>query len=143
MMSAAYQRRVICRRKPKSVFSGNGVLRRLLFRRSRQRVNQFAQTASSASRGKLVEQSMRSLLAISIVGCVVVFGNAAVNAEPLTGSPATVPTAPIGHLQPRAQHFSPRSPAEQTQQQQMSIYDAQQQRLDEQLDKQLNICRGC
>jgi hypothetical protein len=106
-------------------------------------MNQFAQTASSASGGKLMEQSMRSLLAISVVGCVVVFGNAAVNAEPLTASPTTVPTAPIGHLQPRAQHFSPRSPAEQTQQQQMSIYDAQQQKLDEQLDKQLNICRGC
>jgi hypothetical protein len=90
-----------------------------------------------------MEQPMRSLLAISVVGCVVAFGNAAVNAEPLAGIPATVPTAPIGHLQPRAEHFSPRSPAEQTQQQQMSIYDAQQQKLDEQLDKQLNICRGC
>jgi len=90
-----------------------------------------------------MEQSMRSPLAISIVGCVVVFGNAAVNAEPLAGSPATVPSAPIGHLQPRAQQFSPRSPAEQTEQQQMSVYDAQQQKLDEQLDKQLNICRGC
>jgi hypothetical protein len=54
-----------------------------------------------------------------------------------------VPPAPIGHLQPRAEHFSPRSPAEQTEQQQMSTYDAQQQKLDEQLDKQLNICRGC
>ena len=86
---------------------------------------------------------MRSLLAISVVGCVVAFGNATVNAEPLAGIPATVPTAPIGHLQPRAEHFSPRSPAEQTQQQQMSIYDAEQQKLDDQLDKQLNICRGC
>jgi hypothetical protein len=124
---------VICRRKRKSVFSGNGVLRRLFFRKSRQRVNQFAQTASSASRGKSMEQSMRSLLAISVVGCVVVFGNAAVNAEPLAGSPATVPSAPIDHLQPRAQHFSPRSPAEQTEQQQMSIYDAEQQKLDDQL----------
>jgi len=46
-------------------------------------------------------------------------------------------------LQPRAEHFSPRSPAEQTEQQQMSTYDAQQEKLDEQLDKQLNICRGC
>jgi hypothetical protein len=25
----------------------------------------------------------------------------------------------------------------------MSIFDAQQQKLDEELDKQLNICRGC
>ncbi len=86
---------------------------------------------------------MRTLLAISVVGCVVAFGNATVNAEPLSGIPATVPTAPIGHLQPRAEHFSPRSPAEQTQQQQMSIYDAEQQKLDHQLDKQMNICRGC
>jgi hypothetical protein len=53
------------------------------------------------------------------------------------------PSAPIGHLQPRAQQFSPRSPGEQTVQQQMSIYDAEQQKLDKQLDKQLNICRGC
>ena len=85
---------------------------------------------------------MRSLLAISIIGGVLVFGDAAVNAEPLAGSTATVPSAPIGHLQPRAEQFSPRSPAEQTVQRQMSTYDAEQQKLDEQLDKQLNICRG-
>jgi hypothetical protein len=91
-----------------------------------------------------MEQSMRSqLLAISVVSSVLIFGDAAVNAEPLAGSTATVPSAPIGHLQPRAQQFSPRSPAEQTEQQQMSIYDAEQQKLDERLDKQLNICRGC
>jgi hypothetical protein len=134
---------VICRRKPKSVFSGNGVVRRLLFSKARQRVNRLHKLHLLASRGKLVELSMRSLLAISVVGCVVAFGSAAVNAEPLAGIPATVPSAPIGHLQPRAQHFSPRSPAEQTEQQQMSTYDAQQQKLDDQLDKQLNICRGC
>ncbi len=87
---------------------------------------------------------MRSLLAISVIGSVLVFGNAAVNAAPLAGSTPTVPgNAPIGHLQPRAQQFSPHSPAEQTVQQQMSTYDAEQQKLDEKLDKQLNICRGC
>jgi hypothetical protein len=96
-----------------------------------------------ASRGKLTEQSMRSLLAISVIGSVLVFGNAAVNADPLAGSTTTVPSAPIGHLQPRAQQFSPHSPGEQTVQQQMSTYDAEQQKLDEQLDQQLNICRGC
>jgi hypothetical protein len=96
-----------------------------------------------ASRGKLMDQSMRSLLAISVIGSVLVFGNAAVNADPLAGPTATVPSAPIGHLQPRAQQFSPRSPGEQTVQQHMSTYDAEQQKLDEQLDKQLNICRGC
>jgi hypothetical protein len=90
-----------------------------------------------------MEQSMRSLLAISVIGSVLLFGNAAVNAEPLAGSTTTVPSAPIGHLQPRAQQFSPSSPREQTVQQQMSGYDAEQQKLDEQLDKKLNICRGC
>jgi hypothetical protein len=91
-----------------------------------------------------MEQSMRlQLLATSVVSSVLIFGNAAINAEPLAGSTATVPSAPIGHLQPRAQQFSPHSPAEQTEQQQMSVYDAEQQKLDERLDKQLNICRGC
>jgi hypothetical protein len=109
-----------------------------------QRVNRLHKLHPPAPRDKPVEQSMRSLLAISVVGCLVVFGGAAVKAEPLAGGiPPTVPPAPIGHLQPRAEHFSPRSPAEQTEQQQMSTYDAQQQKLDDQLDKQLNICRGC
>jgi hypothetical protein len=52
-----------------------------------------------------------------------------------------VPQAPIGHLQPRAQPFSPRSPSEQNEQQQLSTFDAQQQKLDQELDKSLNICR--
>ncbi len=83
---------------------------------------------------------MRSqLLAPLVVNCIVIFGDAAVNAEPIADSTAAVPSAPIGHLQPRAQQFSLRSPGEQTVQQQMSIYDAEQQKL----DKQLNICRGC
>jgi len=76
------------------------------------------------------------------VTLAVVLGNAAGNAEPLAGSTTTVPgDAPIGHLQPRAQQFSPRSPAVQTEQQQQSIFDAEQQKLDKQLDKSLNICR--
>jgi hypothetical protein len=58
----------------------------------------------------------------------------------MTNPATTGPQAPIGHLQPRAQPFSP---AEQAEQQQMSAYDAEQQKLDEQLDKRLNICRGC
>jgi hypothetical protein len=103
------------------------------------------QSESSGFAQQLMEQSMRSqLLAISLVGSVMFFGDAAaVAAEPLTASATTVPSAPIGHLQPRAQQFSPRSSGDQTVQQQMSIYDAEQQKLDEHLDKQLNICRGC
>ena len=49
--------------------------------------------------------------------------------------------APIGHLQPRAQQFSPNSPAAETEQQLMSRFNAQQQKQDEELDKSLNICR--
>jgi hypothetical protein len=44
---------------------------------------------------------------------------------------------------PAPSSFPPRSPAEQVEQQNMSIFDAQQQKLDEALDKHLNICRGC
>ena len=87
---------------------------------------------------------MRStLLAITVLGSALVLGTAAGNADPLPGSTTTAPPAPIGHLQPRAQQFPPRSPAEQVEQQNMSIFDAQQQKLDEALDKHLNICRGC
>jgi hypothetical protein len=86
---------------------------------------------------------MRSTLLITAaLGSALVLGNAGGNAAPLQGPTTTVPAdAPIGHLQPRAQPSSPRSPAEQTMQQQMSVFDAQQQKLDEQLDKRLNICR--
>jgi hypothetical protein len=86
---------------------------------------------------------MRStLLTIAVLGSALVLGNAVGNAEPLAGSTTAVPGgAPIGHLQPHTQQFSPGAPAEQTEQQQQSIYDAEQQKLDKQLDKSLNICR--
>jgi hypothetical protein len=86
---------------------------------------------------------MRSALIIVILlGKLAVSGSAAVNAQQISNPVTAVPAgAPIGHLQPRAQQFSPRSPAEQVEQQQMSIFDAQQQKLDEELDKKLNICR--
>lgn len=83
---------------------------------------------------------MRSILLVTaMLGSATLLGGAG----PLRGPVTTVPVAPIGHLQPRAQQFSPQSPAEQLEQQQMSTYDAAQQKLDEQLDTQLNICRGC
>ena len=86
---------------------------------------------------------MRStLLAMAFLGSVLILGNTTGNAAPLPGTTiTTVPQAPIGHLQPRAQPFSPRSPAEQNEQQQLSTFDAQQQKLDQELDKSLNICR--
>ena len=88
---------------------------------------------------------MRStFLVLVLVGMFVTSGNAAVRAQSIVDAPTNVPGGtPIGHLQPRAQQFAPRSAAEQTEQEEMSNFDAQQQKLDEELDKRLNICRGC
>jgi hypothetical protein len=81
---------------------------------------------------------------MAILGGALVLGDVVGNAAPITGGGNTVyGAAPIGHLQPRAQQFTPQSPAEQAEQQQMSTFDAQQQKEDEELDKRLNICRGC
>jgi hypothetical protein len=81
---------------------------------------------------------------MAILGGALVLGSVAGNAAPITDSGITVyGAAPIGHLQPRAQKFTAQSPAEQAEQQQMSTFDAQQLKEDEELDKRLNICRGC
>jgi hypothetical protein len=80
---------------------------------------------------------MRSVLPAALaVGSVLVLGDAASFA-----ASTTVMQAPIGHLQPRERQFSPRSSTEQAEQQRMSTFDAAQQKLDEELDKRLNICR--
>jgi len=49
--------------------------------------------------------------------------------------------APIGHLQPHDQRFAPTSAADQIEQEKMSQFNAEQRKLDEELDKRLNICR--
>jgi hypothetical protein len=85
---------------------------------------------------------MRStLLVIALGSAIAASGNGTVVAQTIAGSATGVPIAPIGHLQPRAQQFSPQSAAEQAEQQRMSAFDAEQQKLDEELDKSLNICR--
>jgi hypothetical protein len=84
---------------------------------------------------------MRSALLVIALASTIAWAGGAVMAQSITGSATGVPSAPIGHLQPRAQQFPPRSAAEQAEQQKMSAFDAQQQRLDEELDKSLNICR--
>jgi hypothetical protein len=88
---------------------------------------------------------MRStLLIMAVLSALAASGSAAVNAQPIAGSATAAPGgAPIGHLQPRAQQFAPDSPAERAVQDKMSSLDAQQQKADEELDKRLNICRGC
>ena len=55
--------------------------------------------------------------------------------------PPTVPPAPVGHAQPTPHNFVPNSTANAIEQQRLSTFDAKQQRLDEMLDKKLNICR--
>ena len=87
--------------------------------------------------------SSRLLTAVVFVGAVL-FGSAMADADPLPSpvSPVTtVPQVPIGHLQPRAHPISPSAPAEEIEQQRLSTFDAEQQKLDQQLDKSLNICR--
>jgi hypothetical protein len=94
-----------------------------------------------------MEQPMSSRLLTAIVFVsAVLFGSAMADADPLpspiTMMPqTTVPQAPIGHLQPRAHPISPSAPAEEIEQQRLSTFDAEQQKLDQQLDKSLNICR--
>jgi hypothetical protein len=84
----------------------------------------------------------KTLIVMAILGSALVLGNTVGNAASTTGSGNTVyGNAPIGHLQPRAGQPSSSAPAEQAEQQQMSTFDAQQQKLDEELDKSLNICR--
>ena len=85
--------------------------------------------------------SLRLPAMTAAVVCIVVICNPIGYARPLGNAAAPIPQAPIGHLQPRARQFSPGSVPEQIEQQKMSAFDAEQRKLDEQLDKSLNICR--
>ena len=88
-----------------------------------------------------MEQIMRSILIVAAaLGSVFVLGGA--GNIPRPGLPLTVyGNAPVGHLQPHAERFSPGSAAEQIEQEQMSTFNARQRKLDEELDKKLSICR--
>jgi hypothetical protein len=83
-------------------------------------------------------------LTTAILGGALVLGSAAGNAAPVGDTGTTVyGSAPIGHLQPHVQAYDPQSAAEQAEQQQMSLFDAEQQKEDDELNRRLNICRGC
>ena len=83
------------------------------------------------------------ILAATVFTAAIVVAAAAM-ADPI-GQPqrplSSVPQAPIGHLQPRAPHFTPGAGAEQIEQDKMTNFDAEQRKLDQELDKSLNICR--
>ena len=81
------------------------------------------------------------LPAMTAVLCTVIISSPIAYARPLGSAAMSIPQAPIGHLQPRARQFAPDSASEQSEQQKMSDFDAEQRKLDEQLDKSLNICR--
>jgi hypothetical protein len=86
-----------------------------------------------------------TLLITATLASTIVLATAMVDAEPITAPPGLTVygNAPIGHLQPHAEQFTPQSPADQSVQRRQSEYDAQQQKQDEELDKSLNICRRC
>ena len=88
---------------------------------------------------------MRSNLVVAlIIASTLLSSSVAGNAGSVVAVAAPIPNdAPIGHLQPRGRQFAPDSSAEQDVQRRMSILDAEQQRLDQQLDERLNICREC
>jgi len=86
---------------------------------------------------------MRKIPVLMVILVAALFFDDAVgNAASTTASGYTIyGSAPIGHLQPRAQQFSSHAPAERAEQKRMSTFDTRQQKLDEELDKSLNICR--
>jgi hypothetical protein len=83
---------------------------------------------------------MSSLLLATTIAAAVILASADASAAPFGQPTTSVPQAPIGHLQPRAQPFSG-SGAEQVEQERMSNFNAEQHKLDLELDRKLNICR--
>jgi hypothetical protein len=82
------------------------------------------------------------LLATPILASILVSNSVAVEAGQLMGETSALPgEAPIVNVQLRAQDFSANSPANQAEQERLSTFDANQQKLDDALDKRLNICR--
>jgi len=85
---------------------------------------------------------MRSILLVAAILSSVLILSGASSLSPQPGPLMTVyGNAPIGHLQPHGGNFAPGSAAEQSEQDRMSSFDAEQRKLDEKLDKSLNICR--
>jgi hypothetical protein len=82
------------------------------------------------------------LLATPILASILVSNSVAVEAGQLMGETSALPgETPIVNVQLRAQDFSANSPANQAEQERLSTFDANQQKLDDALDKRLNICR--
>ncbi len=86
----------------------------------------------------------KTLLATAILVNALALGSTAGYADPMTKSrDRRYGKRRSAICSPGPKAVSPNTPGEQAEQQQMSTYDAEQQKLDEQLDRRLNICRGC
>jgi hypothetical protein len=82
------------------------------------------------------------LLATPILASVLIANSVTADADQQIGSTSALPAgAPTVQVQPRAEDFSPHSPANEAEQERLSKFDAKQEKLDEALDKKLNICR--
>jgi hypothetical protein len=90
------------------------------------------------------------LLATPILAGTLISSGLMARAEELAGPKGGAPIVnvqpradgtPTVHVQPRANDFSPHSTASEAEQRRLSAFDAKQQKLDEALDKTLNICR--
>jgi hypothetical protein len=84
---------------------------------------------------------MRVLLATSILAIILISSGIAAEAGPLETAPPPAAAPKIVHVQPRAEDFSPHSAANRAEQRRLSKFDARQEKLDKELDDNLNICR--
>jgi hypothetical protein len=81
-------------------------------------------------------------LATAMFASTLISGSVIAKTDQLAGSTNAATTgAPIIQVQPRAEDFSANSPANEAEQQRLSTFDAKQEKLDEALDRKLNICR--
>ena len=78
---------------------------------------------------------MYALIVATGIAAATVLASADASAAPIGQPTASTPPAPIGHLQPRARPFSPDSGAEQVEQERMSTFNAEQHKLDMELDR--------
>jgi hypothetical protein len=84
---------------------------------------------------------MRALvLAAAMLSSILISNGAAAQADQPVRSATAVPAgAPIVQVQPRAEDFSPKSPANEAEQERLSRFDVKQEKRDEALDKKLDI----
>jgi len=97
--------------------------------------------AEDNARARLGSNSMRVLLAISILASILISSSMTAWAGPLETAPPLAAAAPTVQVQPRAEDFNRHSPANRAEQKRLSRFDARQEKLDKALNNKLSICR--